>query len=139
VSDSPHKEQDYDLANAAQGLKGCDAVYPFDERNAYEGLHRWAELLIEDRQRLEEQYESLLSSTRRVSEQADELAQDRIERNARIKELQEQLEAAELREAKLRNTLRSIADAPWKSATITGGIARAALARETFGESRRPS
>ena len=46
----------------------------------------------------------------------------------RYADLEEQLEAAEAREAKLRNVLRRIADAPWKSASVTGNIARKALA-----------
>ena len=39
------------------------------------------------------------------------------------------LEALDLDNARLRNALRRIADAPWKSATVTGDIARKALDR----------
>jgi hypothetical protein len=55
---TPHSELDYDVASAAQGLKGCDAVFPYDADRAYWGLHRWAELLIAERQGLVEQLEA---------------------------------------------------------------------------------
>lgn len=55
-----HSEQVYDLANVEQGLKGCDAVFPHDEYRAYQGLRDWASLLVEDRKRLEEQFDALV-------------------------------------------------------------------------------
>ena len=65
---TPHSELDYDVANAVQGLKGCDAVFPYDADRAYWGLHRWAELLIAERQGLEEQLETLRREALKVVE-----------------------------------------------------------------------
>jgi hypothetical protein len=66
VDSLPHISQDgaaFDLANVEQGLRGCDAIYPYDQDQAYHGLHEWAELLIADRKRLLEQYENAETST----------------------------------------------------------------------------
>lgn len=50
----------FDLANIAQGLKGCDAVSPYDPERAYRALRKWAGLLVADRKQLIEQFESVL-------------------------------------------------------------------------------
>jgi hypothetical protein len=36
----------YEIENASKGIAGCDAVFPYDERSAYFGMKKWAELLI---------------------------------------------------------------------------------------------
>jgi len=82
TASKPHSEQGYDLANAAQGIKGCDAVYPYDERRAYEGLHRWAELLITEQRGLEEQLKA-----ERVAKSSAWAARDTYEKDwLRMKE-----------------------------------------------------
>ena len=95
TASKPHSEQDYDLANAVQGLKGCDAIYSYDVRRAYEGLHRWAELLIEDRKRLEEQLEAERQRADDWERETQLRLQEGVGHAARARELQEQLERAE--------------------------------------------
>ncbi len=85
---------DLDLANAAQGLKGCDAIYPFDERRAYEGLHRWTELLIAERSRLRER-EAQAQAERIAAIHSEELAVgDQEAAEARVARLEEALREA---------------------------------------------
>jgi hypothetical protein len=42
----------FDSANARQGIKGCDAIWPYDPDAAYEGAKKWVETLLADRDRL---------------------------------------------------------------------------------------
>lgn len=44
-----------DAENAAQGIKGCDAIWPYDSDAAYVGMKEWAELLLAEWERLREE------------------------------------------------------------------------------------
>lgn len=65
----------------------------------------------------------------RMGEPGESCAEERIEISQVVDAFAAaRIEALELSESRLTNALRRIADAPWKSATVTGDLARNALA-----------
>ncbi len=48
-----------DIANAASGLLGCDAVHPYDPDAAYRAAREWADLLLAENQRYKKALERI--------------------------------------------------------------------------------
>lgn len=50
-----------DVKNAAQGIKGCDAIWTYDGDAAYAGMKDWAGLLLSERERLQNDIEGIIA------------------------------------------------------------------------------
>jgi hypothetical protein len=86
--------------NAAGGIKGCDAVWPYDPDQAYIGMRHWVEVLIAEREALRER----VAAAEKEATNADgDWAEIAATQSARAV-------AAEARAAALEEALRCIAE-----------------------------